>query len=97
MGGAQRRQHQCRSRVAGDDDEVGRVARDEVVHRRADPFDQRLFGEGAIGEKGVVGDVDEFEVGARLGDAREHRQPAEAGIEHQSRRRTVVETFMGGT
>ena len=63
IGGAQRRQHQGRSGVAGDHGDVGRVAVDQLAHHRPDPLHQRRLAERAIGKEGVVGGVDEVEVG----------------------------------
>jgi len=51
-----------------------------------DARDQRFFRHGAIGEGGVVGDIDEMRVGTRLGDLAEDGEAAEAGVEDEDRR-----------
>ncbi len=40
--------------IAGDDDGIGRIIRNEVSHHRADARDQRGFGQPAVGKTRIV-------------------------------------------
>ena len=61
----------------------GRCVSIRSFHQAGDAFDQRGFGNLAVGKQRVVRRVDETRIGARARDLAEHGQPADAGIEHQ--------------
>ena len=84
--GPQRREHQRRGRVAGDDDEVGMEARDQPLHHREHAGDQRRLAQPSIGKGGVVGGVDDVGIGAAGDDFAQHGQAAETGIEQEDGR-----------
>ena len=81
---AQIGQHDGRSGVAGDDDEIGPMRRDQLAHEIDDARDQRRLLHAAIGKGGVVGDIDEIGARPRRRDFAIDREPAEPGIEHQN-------------
>ncbi|MGY4293810.1 hypothetical protein ACVWXN_001905 [Bradyrhizobium sp. i1.4.4] len=58
----------------------------QFAHQRHDAGDDLVLAVVAIGEEGIVGDIDEMRVRARSHDLAEHRESAKAGIEHQDRR-----------
>ena len=59
------------------------MRRDEVVHQGDDARDQRASGDLAVGKQRIVRRIDETGVRTRARDLAEHRQSADAGIEHQ--------------
>ena len=65
VGVAQMRHDQGGRRVAGDHDEVGLVGLDQLADQRHHAGDDLVLGVVAIGEEGVVGDIDVMRVGAR--------------------------------
>ena len=85
---AQRGQHLHRGGVAGDHHEVGAVRRDEAFHQADDALDQLGLGDLAVGKQRIVRRIDEARIGPRARDLAEHRQAADAGIEHQDLRGT---------
>ena len=56
---------------------------DEAFHQADDAGDKLGFRKLAIGKQRIVRRIDEARVGPRLRDLAEHRQAADAGIEHQ--------------
>ncbi len=53
------------------------------LDHRGDARDQRFFGERAIGEGGIVGEIDEAGIGPRHPNLAEYGEAAEAGIEDE--------------
>ena len=84
---AQDRQHQGRGGVAGDDHAIGRMVRDQALHRGQHQGRDLVFAFRAIGKAEVVGGIDIIGVGPLGGERAKHGQPAEAGIEHEDFRR----------
>jgi hypothetical protein len=83
---AQMRQHQRRSRIAGNDDQIGMVGLDQLAHQVANARDEFGLAATAVGKEGVVGDVNVIRIGPRLGDFAENGQSAETGIEGENGR-----------
>ena len=80
------RQHQRRGGVAGDHDDVGPVRGDQLADQRTTRATNAFLGRGAVGEEGVIGDIDEIGVRPRGDDLAKDGQPAEAGIKDQNGR-----------
>jgi hypothetical protein len=57
---------------------------DQLSHHRHHPADNLVLGMVAVGEEGVIGDVDAAEVWPRVDDLAQHRQPAKAGIKDEN-------------
>ena len=79
-------QHQRRSRIAGNDDQIGTVGLDQLAHEGANARDEFGLAATAVGKEGVVGDVKVARVRPRLGDFAENGQSAETGIEDENGR-----------
>ena len=85
---AQMRHDQRGSGIAGDHHEIGGVGRDQLADQRHHAGDDLLLAVVAIGEEGVVGDIDVMRVGTGADDLAQDREAAKAGIEHENRRRS---------
>ncbi len=81
---AQFREHDGGSGVAGDDDQIGPVRRDEFAHQPGDARDQRRLRHGAIWKRCIVGNIEEIGVRPRGRDLAIDGEAAEAGIEYQN-------------
>lgn len=81
--GAQMRQHQSGSGVAGDHNGVGRIACNEPLHHLIDAFDQSRRAEAPIRKARVVGGIKTMRIGAQLRHLREHGEPAETEVENK--------------
>ena len=77
------RQHQRRGRVAGDHHDVRPEGGDEAADHRDDPGDELLLGPSAVGEAGVVGQIQVFGIGPQRRHLGVHGETAEAGIEDE--------------
>ena len=76
IGRAQMREDEGRGGVAGDDDEVGAVGRDQLAHERDDARDGLALAAAVVGKEGVVGDVDVARVGSLLATSRNREAPS---------------------
>ena len=72
--------------VAGHHHQIGRMLRDRLTDHVDDARDQHRFRLVAVGEAGVVRDVDIGRVGPRGGHLAVDGEPADAGIEDQDGR-----------
>ena len=77
--------HQRGGGVAGDHHQIGGVGRDQFADQRHHAGDDLLLAMVAIGEEGVVGDIDIVGIGPRADDLAQDREAAKAGIEDENR------------
>ena len=64
-------------------DQPRAIALDQPAEQRRDARGDLGLGPGAVGKAGAVGGVDDRRVGQQRAGRRQHRQPADAGIEEQ--------------
>src|SRR5262249_15434247 len=81
---AQMRQHQRRSSIAGNDDQIGTMGLDQLAHKVAHARDELGLAATAVGKEGIVGDVDVARIGPHLGDLAKNGEAAEPGIEDEN-------------
>ena len=84
---AQFGERESRGRVAGDDDQIGRVPRDRLSDHADDARDQRVFRLIPVREAGVIREIDVTRVRTGAPHLAEYRQSADAGVEYQDCRR----------
>ena len=61
------------------------MTREQPVEERDHPLLQRGLFPSAIGKAGVVGDIDEVPLRHQHARLAQHRQPADAAVEHEDR------------
>ena len=61
------------------------MGRDQFADQRHHAGNDLLLAVAAIGEEGVVGDIDIMRIGPATHDLTQHREAAEAGIEDKDR------------
>ena len=71
--------------IAGDHHQIGGVGRDQFADQRHHAGDDLLLAVVAIGEEGVVGDIDIMRIGPAAYDLTQHREAAKAGVEDENR------------
>src|SRR6185437_3583758 len=86
IGLSQIRHHERGGGVAGDHDQIGRVAVDQVTDQRHHARDDFILAVMAVRKEGIVGDIDVMGVGPCGDDFAQHGEAAEAGIEYQDGR-----------
>ncbi len=81
--GAHRGERDRRRSVAGNDHQSRIVAPDQPAEQGRHTRGNLPLALGAIGKTGTVGDIDDRRVRQQRAGRRQHRQPADAGIEEQ--------------